>query len=245
MHRKLITRAFLLYISAFSAHAEQILLPAADRFPLAVEYFEPESAQKRGVLLLHQCNFDQSMYQEIGQQLSDQGVHGLSLDFRGYGKSVNEQFDIAKLNAADEAEQQEALAQLYSHWPSDVTQVIEFLRHKVGESGRIGVVGASCGGSLALRLSDQIEFSSLALFSSAQGDKNIKRYETNLKHVPTYLIAAEEDAAVYESSQKIFSLSTHQASKQVTYKGAGHGYVLYEQDTGLQKDLVSWLLQNL
>lgn len=195
--------------------------------------------------MLHQCNFDRTMYNNIGKQLADNGLHAVSLDFRGFGKSTNDQFDIARLETLSEIEQQKFMGNLYQHWPSDVLEVLALLKTKVGEGGRIGVIGASCGGSLALRLTDQVSFSAIGLFSSAQGNKNIARYEKNLKSLPTYLIAAEEDVNAYASAQKIFAHASHPASKLVTYKGAGHGYILYEQDNNLEQAIANWLVQHL
>lgn len=245
MQSKLISLACLLYITTVSVQAEELTLTADDGFPLSVEHFSPKQGQERGVLLLHQCNFDQSMYQKIGRQLADNGLHAMSLDFRGFGKSINEQFDVARINSLSEEKQQQALSNLYQHWPSDVRTVLDHLQSHVGEDGAIGVVGASCGGSLALRLSDDFNFLALALFSSAQGDKNIARYEQNLKSVPTYLIAAQEDQMAYSSAERIFAAASNLASKKVIYKGASHGYPLYEQDRGLQHALVEWLTQHL
>lgn len=235
----------LLYLSTVSAQAEELLLTAKDGFQLSAQYHSPGAGKNRGVLLLHQCNSDQTMYQDIGPQLAMKGVHAISLDFRGFGKSLNEQFNFARIAALDEGEQQQALGELYQHWPADVLTVLDHLQERVGENGAIGVVGASCGGSLAVRLSDTVNFSAVVLFSSAQGEKNITRYETNLRDVPTYLIAAEGDNAAHHSAAQIFALADNTASKSVTYKGAKHGRPLFKQDNGLQQALIEWLVQHL
>jgi dienelactone hydrolase len=245
MPLRLIQIISLLYLSIFSAQAEELLLTAKDGFQLNAQYHNPGAGQNRGVLLLHQCNLDQTMYQHIGPQLAMNGVHAISLDFRGFGKSINEQFNFAKIVELDESTQQQALSEMYQHWPADVLTVLDYLQDRVGEVGTIGVVGASCGGSLAVRLSDTVNFSAVALFSSAQGEKNIMRYENNLRDLPTYLIAAEGDNAAYHSAEQIFALANHLASKKVTYKGARHGYPLFQQDDGAQQALIKWLVQNL
>lgn len=240
--RNLLGFMFCLPLSVFAVEKS---IPAQDGFALSTEYFEPQQSSARAVLMLHQCNFNRTMYDQVGESLAKQGIHAISLDFRGFGKSVAKGVNVNDLDGLPQEQQREAWGKMSSHWPSDVEKVLSFLKQKAGANTKVGVIGASCGGSLAIRLSDSQHFDALALFSSAQGEKNIERYGKQLNNTPTMIIAAEDDGNTYKSAKAIYAKAENPASKFVVYKGGAHGYPLYEQDKTLVKNIVNWFNANL
>ncbi|MFT6735725.1 MAG: hypothetical protein ACJAS9_003939 [Polaribacter sp.] len=78
-----IVSVMLLALSATS-QASGLTLTTDKGFPLKASFYQSNKTSDRGVLLLHQCNYNRTMYNDIGQKLSENGIHALSLDFQGF-----------------------------------------------------------------------------------------------------------------------------------------------------------------
>jgi len=239
-----IISAALLTLTA-STQASGLTLKTDKGFELKASYYQSNKTSDRAVLLLHQCNYNRTMYNDIGQQLSDNGIHALSLDFRGFGESANEEFNAEKLQALPRAERRVAWQKMSKYWPSDVQLAYNHLKSKMSDKGIVGVVGASCGGSQAITLAEKNPVNVIGFFSSGQRDENITRYTKTLADKPTLIIASEKDTGTYKSAKKLFTASTNTSSKFIAYKGAAHGYPLLDSDTQLASYMVSWLDSNL
>jgi len=109
---------------SFSSFSADLTLTAKDNFDLKADYFQgknnAQNSSSRAVLMLHQCNYNRSMYDTMAQQLSELGIDALSLDFRGFGESVNADFDVEKLSKLPQEERREQWQVMSTHWPSDV-----------------------------------------------------------------------------------------------------------------------------
>lgn len=240
---KIILAALLTFTAA--SQANELTLTTDKGFTLKASYYQSNKTSDRGVLLLHQCNYNRSMYNDIGKQLSDKGIHALSLDFRGFGDSANDEFSAEKLQALPRAERRIAWQKMSKHWPSDVQLAYNHLKSKMSDKGIVGVVGASCGGSQAITLAEKNPVNVIGFFSSGQRDENITRYKQTLADKPTLIIASEKDTGTYESAKKLFTASTNASSKFIAYKGSAHGYPLLDSDTQLASYMVSWLDSHL
>ncbi|MBQ4851689.1 dienelactone hydrolase family protein, partial [Pseudoalteromonas sp. MMG012] len=218
--------SILIFLASFSTvtHATESVLITSDNFSLKTDYFKPNIASDRAVLMLHQCNYNRSMYTKIGEQLAQLGIHALSLDFRGFGESVNHQYDIEKVRSQPDDTRRSAWLTLSQNWPDDVALAYNYLKSKTGNHGRIAIIGASCGGTQAVNLAQSTPMSAIVFFSSAQNETNIARYKTDLANVPTLIIAAEQDGRTYSSAKTLFDSAMHINSKLISYKGPEHGY---------------------
>jgi len=230
-----------LLIFSLNSQAEDLTLTTDKGFALKTSYYESNNANDRAVLLLHQCNYNRSMYNDIGKQLSEQGIHALSLDFRGFGESANDEFNVEKLQALPREERRKAWGKMSAHWPSDVQLAYNHLKGKLSDKGIVGVVGASCGGSQAITLAENNPINVIGFFSSGQRDENIARYKKILADKPTLIIASQGDTGTYESAQKLFKTTTNDSSKFIAYKGSDHGYPLLDRDEQLASYIVGWL----
>jgi dienelactone hydrolase len=239
-----IISAALLTLTA-SSQANDLTLTTDKGFELKASYYQSNTTSDRAVLLLHQCNYNRTMYNDIGQQLSDKGIHALSLDFRGFGESANDEFSVEKVQALPREERRAAWQKLSKYWPSDVQLAYDHLKSKMSDKGIVGVVGASCGGSQAITLAEKNSVNVMGFFSSGQREENIARYTKTLANKPTLIIASEKDTGTYESAQKLFIASTNMSSKFIAYKGTAHGYPLLDSDTQLASYMVSWLDSHL
>lgn len=243
--KQLLTTLTLLAFTTLTSHAKEITLMATKNTELKADYFASKIASKRAVLMLHQCNYNRTMYNNIGKQLAKQGIHALSLDFRGFGDSTNAQYNIEHLTTLPRDEQRKAFRKMAQEWPTDVQLAYDFLKNKAQSDKNIGVIGASCGGSQAITLAQNSNIKALSFLSSGQSKTNIERYQNSLANKPTLIIAAEEDGNTYTSAQAIFKVATHKHSQLVSYKGDEHGYPLFETDPHLASNIVQWFANQL
>jgi len=240
-------KLFLTLLSAtlitftLTSKANELTLTTDKGFDLKASYYQSNKTSNRAVLLLHQCNYNRSMYNNIGEQLAEQGIHALSLDFRGFGESANDEFNVEKVQALPREERRKAWQKMATNWPSDVQLAYDHLSSKLSDKGIVGVIGASCGGSQAITLAEKNPIKVIGFFSSGQRDENIARYKKILADQPTLIIASEEDTGTYESAQKLFKTTTNENSKFISYKGDDHGYPLLDRDKQLASYIVGWL----
>ncbi|PHQ66201.1 MAG: alpha/beta hydrolase [Robiginitomaculum sp.] len=231
---------FAAFTVTITSQATELTLTTEQGFELKADYYQPENAEERAVLLLHQCNFNRTMYDYIGRELSISGIHALSLDFRGFGESIDEETDMKKFG-------RNAIWEYRKHWPKDVQLAYDFLRKKVGKDGIIGVTGASCGGRQAKIVAENNPINAVSFFSSNvvhnDNDDTVADYKAIAKK-PTLFITAEEDGT-YAGTQRGFALNENINSKFIAYKGKGHGYPLLEQDKHLAETMVDWFDNNL
>ncbi len=241
-----------LFIS-LSSLASETTLTTTDHFLLKADYYQAkdsknikeQSKRKRGVLMLHQCNYNRTMYNTIGEQLAQRGIHALSLDFRGFGDSISTKYNVAKVRELPQEQRRDAWSEISAHWPSDVQIAFDYLQDKIGKNGIVAVIGASCGGSQAITLAEKEEISAISFFSSSQSDKNIARYETKLADKPTLIIASQDDGRTFTSAQQLFKTAKHPNSKLISYKGSEHGYPLLDSDKQLANTIVAWFDNHL
>ncbi|GJM45024.1 MAG: hypothetical protein DHS20C21_18660 [Gemmatimonadota bacterium] len=192
-----------------------------------------------GILLLHQCNRDRRSWDPLAQPLADAGFHVLTLDFRGFGDSRNAQ--------AWDFETQSA--ELLPAFDDDVDRALEFLQSLPDVDGeRIGVLGASCGGSMALLLAlRHPEVRSVGFLSSSASwirPTDLDAF-ANTEGVAFLGIAAEGDATAANMARQIFEASDSPRSRLILYKGERHGVPLFDQDPNLVDAIVAWFRAGL
>src|ERR1700686_3419660 len=137
-------------------------LTAPDGAHLKATYFAAAKPGP-GVLLLHQCNRQRKIWDELAQQLSAAGVHVLTLDLRGFGESSG--------TPVDKLTPEEAQAQ-GAKWPADIDVAFQYLQAQAGvKRDVIGVGGASCGvnNSIETAIRHPKEVKSLMLLSGGTG----------------------------------------------------------------------------
>lgn len=228
-----------------AVQVSKVALMAKDGFKLKADYFAGQS-HKPGVLMLHQCNAERSMYEQLGKKLAAQGIHALSLDFRMYGESVTEHVNLETISATepDRTKRRALFNQHRKYWPADVIVALHYLQEKMASNAAIGVIGASCGGGQAIQLATTKQVNALMFFSSGMDEETLSRYQT-LSATPTFIIAAEGDTYTFNSSQKLFAQSNHPQNRLINYKGEGHGHPLFKQDPSLADNMVAWMQQQL
>lgn len=235
----------LILINSLSLYAEQIEIKAADGFILSANYEAAMQDSKKGVLMLHQCNADKTMYSDLAKSLGKANIHSLALDFRGYGESITDKFSREKMRASAKSKD-DYYAQVRKvrsdYWEADVIAAYETLAAKVG-SDNISFIGASCGGVESIKLAKKYNPKSFVFFSSGMND-DITTDFNQLSAIPALIIASQGDEYTFKSSNKIFLDAKNTKTRLLSYKGDGHGHPLFKQDTNLENIMVDWFVVN-
>ena len=209
-------------------------LSASDGTHLKATYF---SAGKPGpgVLLLHQCNRQRKVWDDLAQHLAASGLNVLTFDFRGFGESAGTPLD--KLS-------QQEIAQVFEEkFPSDVDSAFQFLVSQPGVTrGAIGAGGASCGVNQAVQLARRHpEVKALVLLSEGTNPTG-RQFLRESPKLPLFMAVADDDPdpGVVEIMQWLFSLSPNPANKFERYSTGGHGVEMFEAHRELPGEIVDW-----
>ncbi|MCP4984708.1 MAG: hypothetical protein GY928_01205 [Colwellia sp.] len=233
----------LQYQVQFKAHADHDFFLSADyRF-----FPEKASAKKMpGVIVLHDCHSQRNNYQKLSISIAELGLHTLSLDFRGYGRSIAQGYSEleVKKQATDIVSYQDKIAVLRSYWQEDLVAAYEYLRKKVDDSKGISVVASGCAGAYAVELAEQRHLHSIVLITPEMSYADKERYK-NLGDIPSYFISSTQHAMSYATAEELFAWSGAKLSKLQVYKGDKLNEQVINTHKYLVNDIALWLKSTL
>jgi len=230
-----------LLLCGFAATAQQapsprvVDLTAFDGLKLKGTFF-PAVRPGSGVLLLHQCNRQRKVWDDLATRLEAAGLNVMTLDLRGYGDSEGTPID--KLTPEENA------AVFNEKMPQDIETAYRFLLAQPGVSQEfLAVGGASCGVNQSVHLAmTHPEIKALVLLSETTNlaGRNFLRAHPAL---PLFLATAEDDPdpGVSDLMQWLATFSTNPQTKFVRYKTGGHGVELFPVHPELPPMIVDWL----
>ncbi len=225
--------AIALFVFATIGFAEKrpVTITADDAFVLKGTLYSAGRSGP-GVLLLHQCNADRQIYDNLGTMLSAAGYNALTLDFRGFGESKNAQYSN--------------LASSRDKMPADVDAALKFLSSQSLVNGTLlGVVGGSCGVNQAIQAARRHpEIRTLVLLSGGS-DADGEAFIQKSTRMPIFGAASEEDTNAAASIKKIIGLSSNKDSQVTLLKDAGHAASMFAKQPDLEADIVIWFRKNL
>ncbi len=229
--------AVVVLTGASAVHAErrEVSIRAADGFTLQGTFHSADKGGP-GILLLHQCNADRRIYDQLAAMLNAAGYNVLAFDFRGFGGSrAGEYTDLA-------AQRQKIIDSM----SGDVESALAYLTAQSTVNTRaLGVLGGSCGVSHAVHASRRHpEVRTIVLLSGgtdAEGEAHI-RVSAGL---PVFGAASEEDAIAAAAIRRLVGLSTNPYSRVEMFKDAGHAASMFARLLDLEADIVIWFRANL
>jgi dienelactone hydrolase len=212
-------------------------LTARDGTNLKATYFAA-AAPGPGVLLLHQCNRQRKIWDDLAGRLAASGINVLTLDYRGFGESGGTPFD--------RLEAQERMQITAEKWPDDVDTAWQYLESQPGVSRSVmGAGGASCGVNQSIQLARRHpEVKSLVLLSGST-DLGGRDFLRKSAKVPLFISAADDDAGAVEIMQWLYRLSPNPGSKFVHYSVGGHGADMFAEHKELPGLIVDWFVTTL
>ncbi|MEE2777180.1 MAG: alpha/beta fold hydrolase [Acidobacteriota bacterium] len=210
--------------------AETVKFQASDGHSLTGTLWKNDDAP--GVLLLHQCNSDRSMYEEVAGLLVDAGFKVLTVDFRGFGDSKGGGYDLANAERADWEKAMEG-------FPLDAEAAHAFLAGE-GSGAVLGALGASCGGWQVVKLAqDHPELKHLGFFSSGLNAEH-ERDLLQMRDRMMLLVAAKGDTRAAAPAGTLAYRGGKDRTDLLLYDGDAHGYPLFEQDPQLASKMVKF-----
>lgn len=230
--RWLTSIAVLLWSAAMPvAESTEVSFKAADGFALTGT-FHPVDRGGPAILLLHQCDADRRIYEQLATMLNAAGYNVLAFDFRGFGGSKAG-------GGTDPAAHRQSM-------PGDVDAALSFMTSRSTVNKRaLGVVGGSCGVNQAVHAAGRHpEIRALVVLSGGTDAAGEAYVKDSLK-IPILGVASEEDSNAAAAIKKIVGLSTNRESRVEMLKDAGHAASMFSRQPELQADIVIWFRSNL
>ncbi len=215
-------------------------LKASDGTVLKATYFAAAKPGP-GVLLLHQCNRQRKVWDELAGQLAAAGINTLTFDLRGFGESGGVRYD--KLTPQEDAQVET------EKWPDDIDVAFQYLVSQPAVTRDvIGVGGASCGVNNSIQTARRHpgEVKSLVLLS---GGTNLagRRFLRDEARPPALFAVADDDEfrPTVEIMPWLFSIDSSSGKKLVHYAKGGHGADMFAVHPELRSVMVDWYVTTL
>jgi dienelactone hydrolase len=243
MYMKSSSLAAVFFVSmAVSAWAQQprvVDLKATDGVGLKASYFA-STKPGPGVLLLHQCNRQRKVWDELATQLAAAGINTLTIDMRGFGESGGTRND--KRTPEEQAQTPEKNR-------SDIDIAFQYLVSQAAVTREmIGVGGASCGvnNSIQTAIRHPNEVKSLVLLSGG-ADIAARQFLREDKRIPVLFAVADDDeyAPMVDVVEWLFSTTGTGEKKFIHYQTGGHGADMFKVHPELRNIIVEWFVATL
>lgn len=171
-----------------------------------------------GVVLAHALDSDQSAWRQFAESLAARGYRVLTFDFRGHGTSPGEK----EIGVVD----------------SDLAGALRFMREQL-QRPRAFLIGASMGGTAALRVASREDVLGVATLSAPLSIRGLSA-NPGLERItaPKLFIAAEGDSSAAQDARRLFALARDPKQVELV-KGSAHGTDLL---AGSQGDAIRNLL---
>lgn len=236
----LVSLLLALTCAAQQAPSSRIVdLTAADGIHLKATYF-PAAKPGPGVLLLHQCNRQRKVWDELAAQMAAAGIHVLTLDLRGFGESGGTPNDKLTPQQAQVEGQK---------WPSDIDIAFQYLQSQQGVKRDVmGVGGASCGVNNSVQTARRHpkEIKSIVLLSGST-DVAGRQFMRQAGNLPLLAGYADDDEfkPTIPAIQWIYSLSTNPGKQMAHYATGGHGADIFRVHPELRAKIADWYVTTL
>jgi len=233
------------FLLALGAVAQQVPAPrgidlkAADGTLLKASYFAAKPGP--GVLLLHQCNRQRKVWDDLAAPLASAGINVLTFDLRGFGESGGDRYD--KLTPQQQGQVQQ------EKWPGDIDVVFQYLVSQPGVTRDvIGVGGASCGVNNSIQTARRhpAEVKSLVLLSGGT-DLAGRRFLHDASQLPALFALADDDEFLPTLSYVpwLFAVDSNPGKKLVHHAKGGHGADMFAVHPELRGVIVDWYVTTL
>ena len=162
------------------------------------------------VVFTHMYPNDQRAWWDFAGQVGAQDYAALTFDFRGYGETGGSQ-DVARIDR-------------------DLIAAVRYLRER--DYQRVVLVGASMGGTAALKVAARDEFDGLVAgvvaVSAPESFRGlVARDDVGNIEVPILFVASEGDGSAVDSLDSLYERASGFKDRQV-YSGDAHGTDLLE-----------------
>jgi len=195
-----------------------------------------DAQSKKSVILLHILPGNRQDWDEFAQILQKNGYNALAIDERGHGDS---QAWLGEMGSWQEFVQADYDKMIY-----DVEASADWLKNKIPET-ELAVMGGSIGANLSLLYGAKTQPKIVVALSPGLNYKGIKteiasrNFRKNL-----LLVASKDDNYPFESSQRLFEISSAVKKEFIKYEDAGHGTRMFVSEPELKQRILDFLANN-
>ena len=226
----------VLSLISFGCAPEQFLR-TSDGLKIAYEYHRAK--EERGTaVLLHGYGSNLDEWYALRRFLNRRGWSTMAIDFRNHGSS-------------DESPSHQRLASMAEQKGYDLNEMtrdIDAALVAVDQSKPIWLIGSSLGANLALEAAGRHpEIAGLVLLSpvSSYGGLDSVSALSGLGKRPVFFAASERDPSGAAKICKDLLEKAQGKKKLRVYRDAGHGSEMFENESKLKGEILSWLNQNI
>lgn len=235
---KLLSVIILVFQLASAVVAKEITLFTEDGFKLAGTVLSPQEKNGAGIILIHQGGSNRGEWLFMHDQLLAEGYVILSYDIRGMGASSSDNGKGKVVeniyNAPDQA-------------PLDLKAAIIRIKKVEGvDHARIGILGASVGGNLAVVGSANMDIkSAVAISGKTEAAQNLAGHKDIKMKSVYYISSMEADGARATWAEEMFNMTEPSREIAISPNKEGHGSAILKDMPFLQDQIVSWFDKNL
>ncbi len=248
----LILTLFLLLINTIANAAtntvsKEITATSVDGFTMKGYLEYPKSKEQKEfktVVLLHSLGYSSEWWNNLPQDLLNQGYAVLRVDLRGHGKSV---YNAKLVRTSWSSMTNNA----YAKYPDDVIKVIEQVKSENTKKvffNNWAIVGSDIGASTAILVADRISYKpkTLVLLSPVVETKGlyVPVKLANLDKIDVFSISGTNDNTGNNAQEylKKFSQSTFAT---YTSEARSTGMLMLKNDNTLARIITSWIKEYL
>jgi len=232
-----------------SAHAEdptfvreEVTFETSDGLTLHGTYWAPADAPKGApcVVALHMYRSDRSAWESLAQPVTNRGCALLAIDMRGHGESkMQGETDLSEQVASRDAD-------LFNSMHLDAAAAIAWGRkEKKTPRGRVALVGASVGCSVAIHAAKEkpLDIAAVAVLTPGEKYLGVPTLE-HVKHwyntIPLHVLSSEEERA--RGADAIHSALAERGSELTIVPGTKiHGTRMFGKVEGIEDSIAEWL----
>ncbi len=212
---------------------ERVDFTTDDGVEIVGDYTHVDRSRFAGILL-HAIPATRQSFSGLTKQLARAGWSTLAIDLRGHGDSLNSAKGKLDYQAFSETDHQATVF--------DVVAASRFLESKGFDQSHQFLVGASIGANLALQfLSEHREVRAAVLLSPGLNYHGLQAEPLLRDDIgeQVMLVATEEDAYAFQTVTALHAKAKR--SELVTYPIGGHGTEIFDRQSTLIPQLISWL----
>lgn len=235
---KIILCIIFIIMNISLANSEEFILNTEDGFKLPATLLIPKNTNGAGLILIHQGGSDRSEWSFMHDQLLDAGYILLSYDIRGMGASLKD-------NGAGKIV--ENIYNSPNQAPLDLKAALKFLEiMSEVENDRIGILGASVGGNLAVVGSATMNIkSAVSISGKTEAVQNLAGTKDISPKSIYFISSMESDGARAQWAEEMYNMTGGPREIAITAEEQGHGVTILHDNPILQGEIVRWFENNL
>jgi pimeloyl-ACP methyl ester carboxylesterase len=234
----------LLLGSIAVAGTKKVVLTTTDGYRITGILTEPPGGMSRaGVVLLHMYRHTKEGWAPLIPHLIRRGITTLAIDMRGHGESrlgPHGRDDGRRVLLRD--------ASLFNGMHLDAEAAVRYLQDKGIESGRIGIIGASVGCSVAIHtaVAGSVKVASVVVMTPGERYLGVPTMDhiRIWPGIPLLILSSREEAG--KGAVPIFrELKKKGAELRLFDESGVHGTYMFGEVEGVEELISSWTAEKL